>query len=1420
MNSIFSFMKDVAPEFVEIGEKVEALLYEQPNSALVQARLYGEHLGKLVAKQEGTEQVYETKHVDRLHKLLRKEAIEVDIFKKFDWLRKSGNKAAHEPNFGDVEHAIRAHRHMYDLSVWYVQLYVSFDYQTPIYELPKPKKDASLDKEELTNVLQPLLNESLESVVGKQWQEMKKEIEELKKIKDHVPAPQEPNEGKMDSEPKLEKQENGESNVPYALFQYLEEEHGLEVLDKRPNNGAIWVIGGWELKDVLFQLKKYNVYFRFAKRGSKSTNKKPAWFMLNKWPENKEEERERLKKQPDTNQEPQSPKATSDTDEKVIEQPETEVTPEQEKDKAEQEEKTVEKVLSVEFFCKNNMTFEENGQLYYPENIKAVDLATFENTPLEQLKTQKEVQRVSDLSDQLLRDIYMNDREWFYQLVHQLYLIGVRFTGRLNQFQPVNEIDEEYWLNLSHLKDRPLKAWLPQTYAQRLEEAGVITMHQLNGLSLSSLQWLFKDLYKDLLTFLQTYEETEVKKGDFSGEKVVTNKLNFSKETIQLSEKTANLELNHENFLGVNNLLSQMQSQGLEQVGDLPSSMDGLHLNYKHVGPGAIKKLWQQIVEKEDQTPVKEDSISYEKQGEVIIFDKESIDIPGVLRDVPIDKSKFSAVNPIINQLSDNGVNTYGDLPVDFLSIVQWKGAGRGKVKKFFQQLAQVFKELENELQQQALLSQMDEEERLQYFFQQSERLLEDLFHSDTLQKEYKIQPRYIELMKKKHESFQLGEHLTLERMGSEVGVTRERIRQVLQKNNERLLQLLNDWLSRFKEKFKSEPIINNQWFYLERLSHYVMTEILELEDITLRMDELYLTLYKSEPFLKIVDNVVKEFKQSFYAKLFSKEDLKQWSEKQADVQTLPIGFVEDCIKEEIQWVNQGSALLRSIGKKEIVQLVMREYPEGVEIFKKEEELIQKANQYLQNSFRGERSFTSIVGREDLMDTHLLWGRGTYIHRDHVNEDIAWLKEVQNQSLQWLEHTNTINIQKIYQSVKEVAHEKGIPNEYALYSLLRKHPIEELSYQKFPKVSLQGVDIGQNKDWIRKLLTEHKDPVPYGELREEFVHKRGWKEFTLQYNLSSDDEVIQYKHGFYTLLSYYDHITKETYQPVIDRVEELLEDQPIIQIGRIFEELQTFLAGYGVHSSYLLYHTLKRVYKDVRYPRHPYITKEDINKDELSMVSLVEEYVKSWESEVPREELHDWITSELGGHGRLLDNVLQRSENIFYYTSGRSGEYIHRDVIGWNEEKKEELHRYCLQRVKDLMEVREMLVFTIDDLFSPTDLPILKDDMIWTEDLLIDCLKKDERWSLLGSYNCLVVSDDLSLPYATNVQFITYILDARFDKAAKLSDFNKELRNLSYSQDGDILQEVEEAMTRGETDFLIEGDEILMKSLKEFTYES
>ncbi|MBA4493329.1 hypothetical protein ACFO25_06330 [Paenactinomyces guangxiensis] len=55
------------------------------------------------------------------------------------------------------------------------------------------------------------------------------------------------------------------------------------MIDKRKAGGALWVVGGWELNEILFPLKEHKIYFRFSKKGGRSTKKRPAWFLLGKY---------------------------------------------------------------------------------------------------------------------------------------------------------------------------------------------------------------------------------------------------------------------------------------------------------------------------------------------------------------------------------------------------------------------------------------------------------------------------------------------------------------------------------------------------------------------------------------------------------------------------------------------------------------------------------------------------------------------------------------------------------------------------------------------------------------------------------------------------------------------------------------------------------------------------------------------------------------------------------------------------------------------------------------------------------------------------------------------------------------------------------------------------------------------------------
>jgi very-short-patch-repair endonuclease len=52
----------------------------------------------------------------------------------------------------------------------------------------------------------------------------------------------------------------------------------LEVIDKRPAGGALWVVGGSELSELLGGLKARGYAFHFAKNGGRASKNRPAWF--------------------------------------------------------------------------------------------------------------------------------------------------------------------------------------------------------------------------------------------------------------------------------------------------------------------------------------------------------------------------------------------------------------------------------------------------------------------------------------------------------------------------------------------------------------------------------------------------------------------------------------------------------------------------------------------------------------------------------------------------------------------------------------------------------------------------------------------------------------------------------------------------------------------------------------------------------------------------------------------------------------------------------------------------------------------------------------------------------------------------------------------------------------------------------------
>jgi hypothetical protein len=183
-HSIFEFVGQFSSELFELVCRIENQLLDQPLASLIQARLYSEQLVKIISKEEGIEDIYPLKHSERIHKLYRQNAVEEDIYLKLEWIRKKGNKAAHDIKEVSIADVLKVHKFLFEISVWYMQVYVSYDFEAPIYKLPikKAQETNPLGAENLEVLIKPYVDQTMQKI-DEMWAEVQRELEALKEEK-------------------------------------------------------------------------------------------------------------------------------------------------------------------------------------------------------------------------------------------------------------------------------------------------------------------------------------------------------------------------------------------------------------------------------------------------------------------------------------------------------------------------------------------------------------------------------------------------------------------------------------------------------------------------------------------------------------------------------------------------------------------------------------------------------------------------------------------------------------------------------------------------------------------------------------------------------------------------------------------------------------------------------------------------------------------------------------------------------------------------------------------------------------------------------------------------------------------------------------------------------------------------------------
>lgn len=1437
---LFSFLQPKYKKLADVAEALEKQVYNDVPSALSKARLFAEKLAKYVMEMEDINVYYEMKHVEVIHKLYREGILNEEMHFRFEWIRKMGNKAVHEANFGSVEDALKAHKLTYDLAVWFMELYGDINFKAPAYVSPKAVTEQAVNTDDIKQTVAETVEKSLEKTLEAKFREMQETLLKLTQeqqkekevvqvvteqkeqepvIEEDIPVKEEEKEPVIEEkvpvkeevqepaqkEKTLEKAETTATEIleeDFDLISYLQS-HDVEIIDKRSAGGSLWLVGGWELKEVLDPLKPRKIYFRYTAKGGRVTKRKPAWFLMGSYSD--------------------GPKKKESTPKKEVEEPKQVDVPKEVEQEKEKEKEVVQQVVE-----KREVT---DQQLIVPSRLFELRLNEYEGSPVYTFGEHFHLDIFGEIKEDHLRDWYRKDKQAFYDLAVQLWFLGCEYQGNLAKLINLPHEQERVLIEINTTRNEALSEKLPQHLTELFAKFGVRNIKQLHGLPVFAVRWLTAEAFDEFLNCLKHEEsDTDDDSPSSSVEENTQSQHEFEEELqnedgfivcmgtecVEIPASMRNIEITLELISGCNTLVKQLRkNMGIHVIGNLPKDLLPLREKLRNVGPKMMEKFFSQLGQMGRPKKIEVVVEPIGTQGEEVLLNGERVVIPSSLQEESLEYGDFLSCPSLIEKLHEAGIHQYKQLPLDLMELKKFQGVGELGLKKFLQHLKEKAEVAEKRELEESFYATMTPEERMQYETDQLIEMLQEMIETGSIHTKLKINEKALAIMRERYEGTLNGKRPTLEETAQNHDVTRERIRQIVKNSVGKIKMKAEVWFQLFRNKLEANRnFMENDIFIENTFYEYLVLEMLELEDIYLCFDnQFFTTLTKAElqEFDRQISNILSERLKGI---LLEEEQYEEMIENvAAELEVSPV-IVRNTCNEIMRQTDQNQYVLAKAKKIDVAEIVLRQFPNGAEVYKEYEMLNEKANEIMPNSFHGERDFPAICTRDEASDTIYLWGRGIYIHSSFVKPNIELIETIAKEAANKLEKKPVITVTYLFDQYEDVLLENNVPTEYALYTLLRHYGSNHIALPKFPKI-IQIGDTGsiRNADLLRDFIRSKGHGVSTKELREEFIVNRGWKPFTVEFTLSSTQDIIQSNHGEYTLLEFYEQMPVHIFDPIVKRVNEKLEEIPQFQINGIFKEFESYCIANGIHTNYLLYYLLRsKCANHFMLPRYPHIVKIGSDLETASIRTLVEDYILEQGYEVSREEVMDWLVNELGARENALDITLQLSDRIFYYTRGQYAEYVHEMTIGWNEEKQLMLKNAVLDVLAREQQINEKNFILVEQCLSE-NLPELDEGLSWTIDLFVDCLKRDEEFILLGSRGTIIVPRTSSIQSETD--FIQYVLVKEFGGSAKMRDVKKKLMQYGFSADGELLFETETLLADGKAPFVQIGDEIISKHLVE-----
>jgi hypothetical protein len=395
---------------------------------------------------------------------------------------------------------------------------------------------------------------------------------------------------------------------------------------------------------------------------------------------------------------------------------------------------------------------------------------------------------------------------------------------------------------------------------------------------------------------------------------------------------------------------------------------------------------------------------------------------------------------------------------------------------------------------------------------------------------------RYVEIFRRR--VLNLDSQQTLENIGQELGVTRERVRQIQAKAEIRVL----DWCKREIQDVIAEITRNlnasNTAYPFDQPENFSLEYRGLLEKL---VDGSFIIDWKSnilwpsglnvgnngeEVYTKIVDYIrdrlPEQCQEVSYDKIYDlcSDALAELSLLSIhSYEAIPKRITAQIIKDHFKETGDGTFRLDDYSIAELAIYTFGQvFPNGIAIYKDGSILWEKMCEALPELRQrgGNRYIAQLCLRYP--KKILLWGKGFYIHIDRVNLDWEIIDDVIEQCiLHFDQGIPELKVNLLFQQNAEILQIAGVPNSHALYSLFRLKENPRVIAVEWPR--LFDAQVGRDSRQLLEILEDYikcnKQAISKADLIGYFCTSCGWKPYELEQTLVRASQIIPWSKGKY-----------------------------------------------------------------------------------------------------------------------------------------------------------------------------------------------------------------------------------------------------------------------------------------------------------------